>query len=59
MPDVPSVGQVPKDKQSEVRDHISVRQLIEEGHFFHPVTNMGTEEAVKRTQSCYMNAFSG
>lgn len=33
-----------------------MRELIRDGHFFHPETNIGCDRGVKRTQSCYLNA---
>ena len=35
-----------------------MRQLIRDGHFFHPETNIGNQMAIKRTQSCYLNSFT-
>jgi len=35
-----------------------VLKLIRDGHIFHPQTNLGSDEAAKRTKSCYMNVFS-
>lgn len=42
----------------EIKEVIALKELISQGHNFHPKTNLGSTQGVQRTQSCYLNVFN-